>query len=150
MNTSVSTRTSATVPLVSAGHGGVWGGAVGRRERVGGVGSDLGEVVVESSSDDLGHGDALGVGERVDAFALLIGQVHLGTGRGHTAQYTALVAALALRPIRAPRRLGVRPIGRVREALPSTRRGCSRSLAGQFRVVGDRDVELGYGPSWLR
>ena len=78
---SVSMRISATIPFVSAGDRRIWIGAESGGERHHRIGVLIVQVRVESAPDDLGHGHPLGVGERVDTLALLIGEVYLGASR---------------------------------------------------------------------
>src|SRR5688572_12076829 len=81
---SVSTRTSATVPFAAVGRFDGRVGAEGGGQRGRGVGLE-GEVRVEGSTNDLGHGHAFRNGELVDVLALFVGQVDLSTSCWHTA-----------------------------------------------------------------
>src|SRR3546814_14262144 len=84
MNTSVSTRTSATLPAVPARH-------VCRR-RCSERGCEhscrvvvVDDVLVDGAADHLGHRHSLCLSGTVDPGALFLGQVHLGARSGHTA-----------------------------------------------------------------
>lgn len=77
---SVSTRMSATIPLVAARGGSVRIRTEGRCQL--GCGVSLGfEVCVEGPTDDLGKGNALGSDDFIDHPTLMGGEVHLGSGR---------------------------------------------------------------------
>lgn len=79
MKTSVSTSMSATVPFISARHGGAGCCSERCRKRHDRIGMLALQVDVEGAADDLGHRYAFGFSEGVDSFALFIGQINLGT-----------------------------------------------------------------------
>ncbi len=79
MNTSVSTRRSATAPLVSRGHDKIGSGAKGRLESISGVNLTA-EVGVQRPTNHLGHAHALGFGKRIDQLTLCVREVDLGPG----------------------------------------------------------------------
>jgi hypothetical protein len=81
----VSTRMSATIPFVTAGHGGVGVCAEGRRQRRSCVGLRL-QVRVERAANDLCHGHALRPGDLIDHPTLMVREVDLRSGGRHTAR----------------------------------------------------------------
>jgi hypothetical protein len=85
MKMSVSTRTLATVPLVTVRSVCVWVCAEGGRERRVDVDLFVGQVGVEGPPDDLRECDAFCPRDLVDATALVGGQVHLCACGWHTA-----------------------------------------------------------------
>src|SRR4051794_32494066 len=84
MKMSVSTRTSATIPLVTAGHGGVRIRTEGRRQFRSRVAFRL-QVRVERAPNDLGHRYALSLRDLIDHPTLMVRQVDLRSGGRHTA-----------------------------------------------------------------
>ena len=110
MNTSVLTRTLATVPLISVEGGGVWIGTEGRGQCHVDVDVTVGEVRVNSSPHHLGQRDAFGLGDLIDTAALVRRQIDLRACGWHTAHYTAM-SGLFVRG-RVPQRSGTRGASR--------------------------------------
>ncbi len=84
MNTSVSTRRSATLPVVPAGRISRWRSAEGGGQSRCGV-ALVTDVLVDSAPDHLSHRHTSCCGRAIDPGALLLSQIHLCTSRRHTA-----------------------------------------------------------------
>jgi len=74
----------------------VWVGAEGRCQGRIGIDVRMGEIRVDGSAYDFGQGETFGLGDLVDAAALVGGQVHLGARGGHTAQHTAAAVSSSI------------------------------------------------------
>ena len=134
MNTSVSTRTSATVPLIPTWRRRIRRRAERSREHRFHIRGLPLEVIVEGAPDDFRQGDSLGPGQDVNALALFLGQVDLRSGAGHTAQYTAALRASVIRAIgrtrfRCASRSGCRCEHR------RSQPGCDHGRSGNASVV---------------
>src|SRR3954469_16333861 len=92
MNRSVSTRMSATFPLIAIGGLGFRIGAEGGGEDRHGI-TLLLQVRVEGAAYDLGHCQTVGLSDRIDALPLLLGEIDLRADRRHTARLYSTRAA---------------------------------------------------------
>src|SRR5947209_7826997 len=84
MKMSVSTRMSATVPIIATGNGSIGIRAEGRRQGSTRVALRL-QVGVEGATHHLGKGHSLVPGHLIDHPTLILGEVDLRPGRRHTA-----------------------------------------------------------------
>ncbi len=93
MNTSVSTRTSATIPLVAVRISCQRVSAEGRVKRGRWIGLPVLQERVESTSNHFGQSDSLDFDHVIDQASLLLGEIDLSSDGGHTAQHTACSAS---------------------------------------------------------